>query len=117
MELKAFLMSTCSTTQSLSSWESQLSTTLCKVIPTISAAPRTPTPHCRGANLDTSFIKDGVRRRHFPTTRLSVSPTATGRIEESFFFNGTNVDAHMKGDEHGCKDPVATFSARSPRAT
>ena len=112
MVLKAFLMSTCSTTQSLSSCASQWSTIRWRLMPTNSAAPRTPTPHCLGASPSTSFLRDGVRSKHLPTTLRRVSPTAIGRMPRSFFLSGIKLDAQKKGAALGLRPPNAAFSAR-----
>ena len=67
----------------------------------ISHAFGMPTPHCRGVRVFAVERVMGWVAANLPMSRRRVSPTATGRIEPSFFFNGKREAAHKWVEREG----------------
>ena len=67
----------------------------------ISQAFGMPTPHWRGVKDFAVERVMGWVAANLPMRRRKVSPTATGRIEPSFFFNGKRDAAHRWVEREG----------------
>ena len=87
----------------------------CMPIATDSAAPRTPTPTCRGDSPPTCALATPVESNAFPTNRRRVSPTATGRTPPSDFCSGVRLAPQRYGLWCAGSSPAAHFSVRATR--
>ena len=76
----------------------------CNACPTISAAPETPTPHCKGRREEHTVLAEELLQAYLATMRRRVSPTAIGLIEmvsgeESGFFRAIRRAEHRNGEK------------------